>query len=95
MGSTAYRYVQSSAVHCAEMSQLVTKELVMKSEMYQLRAKHSPADLTILFICHELASLNSSVVTHANLPIQALKISLVSAPFCGMYVKYVKLIKTH
>lgn len=40
----------------------------MNSEMYQLSAKHSPADLTILFICQELVSLNSSVVTHANLP---------------------------
>lgn len=69
MGSIAYRYVQSSAMCCGEMSQLVTKELVMKLEMYQLWAKHSPADLTVLLICHELGSLNSSVVTHANLPI--------------------------
>lgn len=51
MGLTAYRYVQPSAVYCAEMSELVTKELVMNLEMYQLWAKHNPADLTILFIC--------------------------------------------
>lgn len=57
-----------SVVSCAEMSQLVMKELVMKLELYQLWAKQCPVDLTILFIRHELASLNRSVLTHANLP---------------------------
>lgn len=57
-----------SVVSCAETSQLVMQELVMRLELYQLWAKQCPVDLTILFIHRKLLYLNISVLTHAKLP---------------------------
>jgi len=55
-----------SVVCCTEKSQLVIKKLVMILEQHQLWAKQCPVDLTVLFLCHELVSLNSSVPTNAK-----------------------------
>lgn len=67
MGLTAYWYVGDYVVSCAEMSELVRQELVVKLELYHLWAKQCPVDLVILFICHELVSSNTPTVTHINL----------------------------